>query len=769
MRRVAWLTVIVLGTLWSCGSGVPVRACLSLSTVILVNAVHPTDQAAYFNGDLGIVEPTYARRYLVEAYRRFTRSATESDGRAFILTGVASGETALSNWLRARDAVLKTASTPDSLAFQAGREIANHQTIVDCGDDALVTASQTLGERVRRYGASSAFVAEWLRAQDLVFKNCSYAIPKWPATTDRSLTLPAATAASADSLVRADRAYQTAAAYFYAGEHLEAERRFRAIALDRSSPWSPLGRFLAARSLVRYATLTIEPDKLAARDAVLARADVELAAVASDASVPDRIRASAGGLRDFIAIRLQPMSRLHDLGAVLGRRSEIRAQDVIDYTWLFDRLVSEDVAYGYDALKNLGQLTGQDDLTDWIMTLQGTGLGATRRAVDRWKTTRDVHWLVAVLWKIDSTDRLVPDVLQAAAEVESQSPASTTVGFLRARLLAVRGERAQARAVLAALPDRPGPGAPADAVNLVRALRGQLSNSFDEWLQAAPRVPVMAGGTFGEAMPDRALADRPTFDVDAALMFSEQLPLPRFIEAVAADRLPARLRYMVAVAGWTRAVQLRDDAAGLQLAPLIQSLAPVLRQDLARYIDASDADVRHYAGVLTLLRWPSLRNYVPLSEQADDHPAIEPRRTLTDSWPLNNWWCGFGPMRHWTATGPYEEYPLTLLPETVGGNAIGPPAFLTTADRSRAATEFARLAALGTAPNYLATEAVAWAQQRPRDVEIPEALARAVAATRFGCSDGGTGPLSRHAFELLHHVYPASAWTKRTPYWFAGR
>ncbi len=133
-----------------------------------------------------------------------------------------------------------------------------------------------------------------------------------------------------------------------------------------------------------------------------------------------------------------------------------------------------------------------------------------------------------------------------------------------------------------------------------------------------------------------------------------------------------------------------------------------------------------------------------------------------------SWWCGFGPMRTWVVSGPYEETPVTRLPQMIyQAGRIPPPAVVSAADRARAAREFETLTALGPAPNYLSREAIAWAKARPKDRDVPEALARAVTSTQYGCGDKQTGAFSRQAFTILHRQYPGTEWAKRTKYWFS--
>src|SRR5207253_2939977 len=98
----------------------------------------------------------------------------------------------------------------------------------------------TLENRIKEFGEGSSVVKEWVRAQDTVFSNCSggHAIPAEAGKND-------------PPLIRADRAYQTGAAYFYGADFKDAEATFHSIALDKSSPWSGIANYLEARAIVR--------------------------------------------------------------------------------------------------------------------------------------------------------------------------------------------------------------------------------------------------------------------------------------------------------------------------------------------------------------------------------------------------------------------------------------------------------------------------------------------------------------------------------------
>jgi len=92
--------------------------------------------------------------------------------------------------------------------------------------------------------------------------------------------------------------------------------------------------------------------------------------------------------------------------------------------------------------------------------------------------------------------------------------------------------------------------------------------------------------------------------------------------------------------------------------------------------------------------------------------------------------------------------------------------FLTATQRAAAAREYAVLASLGAAPNYLCRQVIEFATRHPEDPRVPEALHLAVKTTRYSCTDKQTGKWSKAAYDFLHQHYPGNAWTKQTPYWF---
>jgi hypothetical protein len=534
-------------------SGDRARACLFSDTIILVNIVRPADPEAFDRGALGVIQPTYERRFLIRAYRRFHGLDTVVEPSPALVAQL-SGVAQPLGWLEARERVLKTGQPIDAWRFQKHRPLADYRVFENCGHEGFQTATNTLEARVRQFGADSPVVAAWLRAQDAVFSNCG-------GSGTVLVVMPDPAPPGADALTRADRAYQTAAAHFYAMQYGEAESRFLAIAEDGSSPWRPYGRYLAARSLIRRQSVGTPPLGKPEGIAVLDRADRELEAIANDSAAPAGLRESAVGLRFLVAARGRSTERFRELATLLTAPGRIGQQRLTDYLLLFDSSISPDTEYDYDKIDSASRPAERDDLTDWVITLQGTGAGARDRAIARWSETRSTHWLVAALWKTAPIEPATADLIRTAADVTPDSPAYTTVAFLRARLLIARGDRTGARTLLASLPDQPTATIPADAVNLFRALRLQAADNLDSWLRAAPRFPSSSGQSFGTSATVEKSID-PAFDVDAALALTESFPLDRLVGAVATPILPPRLRLIVASEAWTRAVQLRRDDAG---------------------------------------------------------------------------------------------------------------------------------------------------------------------------------------------------------------
>lgn len=756
IRRVVGGTAAAVAVAVAC-----VLACGPFVEEIPTVAVaEPAVLASYAKGDLGVVRPRLARRYLVQAYRvlsgkpALALSTLRSDSDGSSSTG-ASGKSPAAEWAELSagiDGV--SARAPNQMKRVPG---SSYQFFLNCHDSAFDLAIRTLRSHVASDGDRAPRTLEWVRAQRMVFANCDSA----------AAALPAALATSADPGARADRDYQIATAAFYATQYDEAARRFRAIAADAQSAWRIYGRYLAARASIRSATIPDDgsPEQRARRDERLAEAEADLNATMTDAGAAP-VHPWARQLIDYIAVRIHPAERLHALARVLATSTNPTSHELDDYRWLMDQLVGDTLDYAYPDASRLADLTEDDDLTDWIVVMQGTGDGAGDRAAARWQATHTMPWLVAMLWRLPGDHPVASAALDAAAAVERTSAAYPTVAVMRVRLLARSSRRDEARQVLATLPDAPSARFDAETLNIVSAERVMLADSLDEFLANTARRAVLnepARDTRAFELQQRPAAfDRPVFGDDAAVALNDWFPLERLADAATSRVLPPPLRARVASVALARALVLQRDAEGLGAARALRDLAPARQVDIDRYINAPEGDARRVAGLFLLLHTPGM--HVMLDTPDDDFSyRVEDPNVEFDRLLHRNLWCDLDKRLEGGKRGAGESEVVGLL---YPGRRVPPPAFLTAEDRAAADRELRAIAALGAMRSYLGAEAVRWAREKRRDVDVAEALALAVRQWHFGCGDDQNWDVARQAFTILHRQYPQSDAAKRTRYWY---
>ena len=228
-------------------------------------------------------------------------------------------------------------------------------------------AARTLQGYVGRYGKDAPETRGWLAAQETVFANCSDEKPSFPEY------LPA----SAPAPLRADRAYQLASASFYAGRLEEAQRGFEEIANDPSSPWREIAPYLAARAVLRRATLGAGEKTDSLR--LLAEARARFIAVRDGARTPELRRWSEDLLR-FVDLHLDP-----DAHVAAAAARVLKPQDEAEFAVSFVHyrdLLAQVLGLGPDDPQGERYVPDpKDDLTSWIVAFQTKGApGSTGRS-----------------------------------------------------------------------------------------------------------------------------------------------------------------------------------------------------------------------------------------------------------------------------------------------------------------------------------------------------------------------------------------------------
>ncbi len=714
----------------------------------------PEDAAGKFaRGQLGILQPRFPRFYLIIAYRYLTGVGLNAEERKALFGPEPASQSSFSpqepnavqEWLKARARVTGSGRPPNINLFKTINGNNYFLVYFNCGDDAFLTAAKTLDDRIGQLGLQSPAVKEWVAAQDQVFSNCS-----------EGHSIPAPLDSNAAPLARADRAYQIAAASFYAGDLDAAERMFRAIADDHDSPWSRVASYLVARTLIREATLSVKGVG-ADRDKLVA-AETQLENILNDPA-QSAAQPAARKLLDYVRVRLAPGARMHDLATALVRKD---SQDTIQQN-------SSDYRYLYDGFErgNFGgaeALPKEDDLTAWISAFQTADAGA---AASRWREKQTLPWLMAALSRATGDQPAVSELIAAGEKVGRDSPGYATAAFNTIRLLLESKQTGEARNLLDKLLAADSASLPESSLNLFRAERMKIAANWDEFLKFAVRIPA---GTFtgfqqygtaeveGEdaSLPDGVKPRQPAFDVDAAKIVNEQTPLELLLDATQRDVLPRPMRREVATSVWVRSILLGDEKTAKAVTPLLQDLAPELKQPLQTYVEAKDSNSRRFAAVFLMLNFPGLRPYVQAG-----FGRLTPTSKLDNL--RDNWWC---PLQGWKDTPDYYKV-ASSLPEHLHllyPDGAPKAQFLSTDQQARGQAEWKRLSEIPPAPEYLAGQTVKWVRNNPEDPRAPEALHLAVRAVRYGC--GAQQGASKDAFQLLHQKYPNSEWARKTKYWY---
>lgn len=231
---------------------------------------------------------------------------------------------------------------------------------------------------------------------------------------------------------------------------------------------------------------------------------------------------------------------------------------------------------------------------------------------------------------------------------------------------------------------------------------------------------------------------------DAAWVLNYRTPLSKLAQAAGGTILPSWCATDVAIAAWTRAFILNDSGAAQRMAPIIAKAHPDWRSGL----NFSNPESRFHSAVLISLH----HEFQPLV-------PVDYRTHVNGG----DWWCSVSPPTNEpNAPGDGDvswKLPIRFMPV---------PAVISEGEHNVASAEIGKLNSAGSAQTFLAPIILGRGKTHPEDPLVPQALHRLVMVVRYGCDRTGqdNGRISKAAFDLLHHRYPKSEWTKKTPYWF---
>jgi hypothetical protein len=263
------------------------------------------------------------------------------------------------------------------------------------------------------------------------------------------------------------------------------------------------------------------------------------------------------------------------------------------------------------------------------------------------------------------------------------------------------------------------------------------------------------------------------------------LPAKALRELSASDVFSAQQKALLSRAAWTR-----DYArAGLPAKPTTDAML-ALNPQVQQSIDKLKVDYPNLKGkdlwLLTILRNPRFGIMVNSPDWTEPIEADRADFSAIDYYDHNdkNWWCPLETNRNLAAIrSDYDSASGVLAANEYHAKDLEPlleDGAMASAAKSRDALlrahpmikavswkEAGQLAKARSAPSSLSRAAVTLAKSGRAAAAAPEALGRAVLATRYGCSwHGRHGSYSKDAQQLLQRKFPQSEWATKTPYWF---
>lgn len=683
------------------------------------------DFSSFARGELGVVVPSYDHFYLFIAYRTWSQGLLEKqvveqlskvepcvekaeDGHLrFGGESEAHYREAYRLWNEARARVgADIVAVPRHFNRNANF---GYMPFINCNLDAFRVAADTLLARFTAYGKGE-HLRSWLEAQDKVFANCH----------GRTL-FPEDAAADAPSWLKADRKYQQAAARFYAGEFNEAIVILDQIADDNRSPWQTIAPYVAARALIRSETTRPRGYKEPLNLEKLASAEARLRTL-FDVTTDDRFSVDVKNLLQFVELRTAP-------GKVLKRIDEQFEQDALPND-LGQQLTDFWLAF------SRGSYEANFRFSTWLRVVRGND---SRAAIEAWRHTRKLPWLVAALMTVKPENANIEALIQDALLVAEDSPAYLTVRRELVRLLA-DPKRAMRQAD--------------ELLEGKLSLTSQDKNRIKRYaLQRVATLEDFARYAVRESIPGLHLR-APLVESDAGSIIDRGLTLAQLNELSNTKGVSESLQFELSKIVFTRAFILKQWSLADQALERLHERLMFEPQLSRRFTHARNDEQRMATGAMLIARYPGLvanitRETSFVTDEAEfSGPTMRP--AFREDGGRENWWCSI----------PYAPY---WAPEP--GNKISRSALLGKHEEQTLLAELAQLNDVPNATDYLGEIVLEWAHRNPRDPDLPHALHMLIKSTRGGCVDRQSG-LSKRMHQHLHRYFADSSWAESTPYYY---
>jgi hypothetical protein len=756
------ILIVLLGVFIMFAPNRHTRSCGPfLSFPVLTFSSHPDMPLSnYAAGKLSVLQPGYARSYLVVAYRYLSGNTFTPQEQVQLDSvwdyrvngGRYSDWSNESGGARAwHKLILENSDANDAAKYarldSLGFDYNYYSYSQNFNTSTWQTASAVLLERVQKFGKSSEEVRNWIDGEVKLLE---------PGDSDHA---PRLAPASASPTVRWDREYQNAVGYFYMTKYSEAISEFSRIAEENGSPWQATGAYMLIRCHIRKGIMKEDSTDLGEMEAARKQIDV----LQSDSRFAS-MKNAAEELRGYVLCRLEPGKQLDDLAIRLAseHHPETLFSDLIDYTTILTRLVPSPYRYDQDHAQHVVP-SSKAELTDWISTFTLADPEAKAHALERWQTTRSQAWLCAALTKALTADAGAQVLIAAAMKLDESSPAYIHCRYHALRLMIDLGQKDESRKQLDAMLSRTD--LTVGGRNLFRGLRLSIDGTLSDWVHDAQATPA---GITDESDPSEGLelsSDSirkitpkyaSVLDYNATYSINAQTPLTTILAICNTTELAADIRRDLAIVGWTRSYLLKESELSMKFASIAGGLSPELKKFTDIYLSALSPADRDHAAFDLIAHAPGVALQLEYGLRRDEE--VTKLDNLRD-----NWWCPLT-LREWSSSMEQDDgdSPKSAR-EAIDSLELR---FLTRNDRQNAAQQVEALRAVPTAPNFLISGLLDWAKSTPDDPRIPEDLHRAVVASHIGCADSTTTPLSKAAWKLLHSKYKNSPWTQKTPYYY---
>ncbi|MDX2106842.1 MAG: hypothetical protein SFY67_10615 [Candidatus Melainabacteria bacterium] len=754
-------------------------------SAVIINWTHPDMPLKLFaQGNIGVVQPSWARSYMCVAYRYLNDAPLNEKEQASIirLWHKRLGEVdffaegtytdPLDKYLKVRAKVMGLTDKEYYQVYSPASSYGVEQKIVGSAYD---TARKTLEERIQKFGIKSPQVKEWINGQDHVFG----------IGFDKEKSIPPELGADADPLIKADRAYQIAAANFYLKKYGEAAKIFEQIEKDKNSPWSKWAPYLIARCKVNSAC---DGNNYAS----FADAKSFVQGLLNSETNKDKRQDYVDFLGRLEATETSPADMLDKLTPAISKEhSESYGHDVGDVTVLMDKIYfdgnSEDdkSKTAYDFSKH--------DLLDWIDTFQKPFdyyyyssveekkkqhekyAASAKKAISKWRKTKSNPWLVAAVSSNSLSNPSNKDLLDAALNLPTSNPAYLTANFYAVDALIAQKKTAEAKKRIQSILAMKE--LPPTTRNMYKAQLMAVASSSSEYLQASCfNFPTESDNNLYLPQGWIKIEKQNNFNIASsgwdgmvADDLNRNLPLSKLIELSKDASLPIDFRKKLTACAWVKAQTLNSPESAKQVSSNFQTYFPALASLIKACDQAANATTRQFLLAKLMNKafgaTPYLQGGVPRMGSS----------MLEFNWYHNNYWLPIPLKVEAKKQGDEEggwEWPQVVAPgnETIDTMMRsyykpGVSRLLSAQEKSAAAKELQTMFA--NHPSRLLGDAViSYSQSNPKDPDAPELLHLIVKLPKWSGSSPIGSEYSKKAYKVLHSNYKGSKWAKKATCWY---